>query len=629
MPDSREIAVRDPAELAPLEPTRVWSPRHTIDVVVAPISRQVDVIRHEHGGVLRISAKATKASAKYGVLGLSRAAGGWWRWVTAADHEASMATKPELVEAVRARRRKVSLWTLGTGVVGDGVLWFFMDWPWWGGPAILLAVTATAGGAAEVIIRRRQAVQDITEEGARDIGRHPSGKAIRQIFVGAKIARRVEQVKVIAPGVVRDGDAWTVEVELPDSVTYSEVAKKRAKLAAASGRGIARMYVDPVPDHEGRCRLWSPDRDPLSELKVDCELKGRTTAVNVWTERVPLGRTVRGLPMGFHMAGRSWLVGGEPEAGKSVACNILLCFAALDPYVQLWLVDGKGVDLLDYEDLAHRAVLRPDPEGAYDLVCEVIEVMEERGAQLKARRVKKLTRELAEDLGWSMLLFHIDELAFFTTHEEWGKKITGKLRDLVSRGRFVGIYNSYATQRPSSKVVDTDLRDLLSIRFALRCLTPASSDMILGDGWSSRGYNAQLIDASQRGSGLLWAEGTMPVTGRTGFLDDPDVTRLARTAYKLRKAAGTLPVTDTHPGRLLLTACVAACGDAEKIWTADLLPRLAHDPAWTHLADDPLELARLLRPYGIAPKGQDIDGNNRNGYRRSWFVEALDGLIRR
>jgi S-DNA-T family DNA segregation ATPase FtsK/SpoIIIE len=203
------------------------------------------------------------------------------------------------------------------------------------------------------------------------------------------------------------------------------------------------------------------------------------------------------------------------------------------------------------------------------------------------------------------------------------------LRDHVSRGRYVGKFTSAATQRPSGKVVDTELRDLLSIRLALRCNTPQASDMILGQGWASRGYNAQLIDASQRGSGLLFAEGSMPLTGRTGFLDDPDVTRLARTAYKIRQQAGTLPVTETHPGRLLLAACIAACGEAEKIWTADLLSRVARDPAWANLADDPLELARLLRPYGLAPKGQDIDGTNRNGYRRSWFVDALERLVRR
>ncbi|WP_049562269.1 FtsK/SpoIIIE domain-containing protein [Nonomuraea sp. SBT364] len=635
MPDGHELALLGHADVTPIEPTRVWSPRRTITVVTAPIARQVDVIRHEHGGLLRVGAKATRASVAYGSIGLGRAAGAWWRWVTAADHEQALASKPEFVAQERARRRKVSLGALAAGLLGDLGLWLFMDWPWWGAPAILLGVTASAGGAAEFVMRRRaENAVAADDEVVRGIGTHPNSKAVRRLFVAAKLAKRIEDVKVIAPGVVRDAIAWMCEVELPGGGTYDEALKQRARLAAASGRGLSRLYVDKVPDHEGRVRLWSPDRDPLSAPKVDCELKGRTTPVDVWTERVPLGLTVRGAPMGFSMPGRSLLVGGEPEAGKSVACNILLCFAALDPSVELWLADGKGVDLLDYEDLAHRSVLRPDPEALLEMIQESIEDMEEKGAQLAKLRVKKLTKELAEELGWSMSLLHVDELAYFTTHPEFGAKITEALRDHVSRGRYVGKFTSAATQRPSGKVVDTELRDLLSIRLALRCNTPQASDMILGQGWASRGHNAQLIDASQRGSGLLFAEGSTPVTGRTGFLDDPDVTRLARTAYKLRESAGTLPVTDTHPGRMLLEACVAACGEAEKIWTSELLPRLAKDQTWAHLVDDPAELARLLRPYGVAPGQVWISdgrgsGANRQGYTRSGFTEALNRLHRR
>lgn len=635
MPDSHELAVRPNDEVAPIEPTRVWSPRRTIDVMVAPISRQLDVVRHEHGGLLNVAVKASKASAFYGLLGLGRAAGEWWRWVTVAEYDKELAAQPQMVLAERARRRKISLYSLGFLSVGDGALWLFLDWPWWGAPTILAAITASAGGAAEFFTRRAKAEADMANEDVvRGIGTHPNGKSVRRLFVAAKLARRIEDVKMIAPGVVRDKDAWTCEVELPDGVTYDEALKRRAKLAAASGRGLARMYVDPVPDHEGRARLWSPDRDPLSGPKVDCALKGRTTAVDVWTERVPLGLTVRGASMGFSMPGRSLLVGGEPEAGKSVACNILLCFAALDPSVELWLGDGKGVDLLDYEDMAHRSVLRPDPEALLEMIEESIEDMEEKGAQLAKLRVKKLTKELAEELGWSMSLLHIDELAYFTTHPEFGAKITEKLRDHVSRGRYVGKFTSAATQRPSGKVVDTELRDLLSIRLALRCNTPQASDMILGQGWASRGYNAQLIDSAQRGAGLLFAEGSTPVTGRTGFLDDPDVTRLCRVAYGLRQAAGTLPVTDRHPGRMLLEACIAACGEAEKVATTDLLGRITRDQAWTHLADDPAELARLLRPYGVAPGQVWISdgrgpGANRQGYTRTAFAEALNRLQRR
>ncbi len=611
-----------------VQPTRVWTPQRTVDLV----TRRVENFRSERGGVLRVAARATRSSATYGSIGLGRAAGAWWRWVRAYELDQNIATRPDMVLAERKRRRTITLWTAGGGAVSDLMVSATMHMPMWALPAGLLGAVAAVGGVAEWVTRRSK---ETTEAGevVRGIGTNPSGKAVRRLFVAAKLAKSIDEVKIIAPGVVRDGNAWTCEVELPDGGTYDEALKKRTKLAASSGRGVSRLYIDPVNDHEGRVRLWSPDRDPLSAPKVDCELKGRTTPVDVWTERVPLGLTVRGAPMGFTMPGRSWLVGGEPEAGKSVACNILLCFAALDPTVDLWLADGKGVDLLDYEDLAYRAVLRPDPEAVLEMIEESIEDMEERGAQLAKLRVKKLTKELAQELGWSMSLLHIDELAYFTTQErdKLGEKITEKLRDHVSRGRYVGKFTSAATQRPSGKVVNTELRDLLSIRLALRCNTPQASDMILGQGWAGRGHNAQLIDASQRGSGLLFAEGSMPVTGRTGFLDDPDVTRLSRVAYGLRRDAGTLPLTEDSPQRRLLHACIEAMAEAEEMWTQDLLPRVRRVAEFAAL-DDMSFAARLAecRPE-IRPKARWLadaeDGGkkkSRNGYARADFAAALE-----
>lgn len=612
----------------PIEPTRVSAPRRTIDLV----ARKVDTIRHgnRRRGLLRRAAIGTGKTAKYGGIGLFNAGYRYWRWVTAVEHIASAGA--DTVEKVRARRRTVSYWLAGGGMLGDAMLARQAGLPVWLVPAALLAGVGGAAGIAEYV---RTAKSAAGEEGAvRAIGTHPGSKAVRRLFVAAKIAKKLDDVRVVAPGVIRAGDAWSCEIQLPEYATYDDALKKRVNLAGAAGRGVARLYVDPVNDDEGRVRLWSPDRDPLSAAKVDCDLVGRTTAVDVWTERVPIGRTVRGEPMGFSMPGRSLLVGGEPEAGKSVACNILLCFAALDPNVDLWLADGKGVDLLDYEDLAYRAMLRPDPEALLDMINESREDMEEKGAKLAKLRVKKLTKELAQELGWSMSLLHIDELAYFTTHSEFGPQINEALRDHVSRGRYVGKFTSAATQRPSGKVVETEVRDLLSIRMALRCTTPQASDMILGQGWAARGHNAQMIDASQRGACLLFAEGSSPITGRTGFLDDPDITRLSRVAYKLREAAGTLPVTDTHPGRMLLSACIEASGEADKLWTSDLLARLTTQPAWAFLADDPAELAKRLRPYGVAPGQVWISdghgsGANRQGYTRAGLEEALNRLTRR
>jgi hypothetical protein len=46
------------------------------------------------------------------------------------------------------------------------------------------------------------------------------------------------------------------------------------------------------------------------------------------------------------------------------------------------------------------------------------------------------------------------------------------------------------------------LRDLFGYRWAFRCTTPASSDVVLGHGWAGQGYSATDIDPGTRGRRL-------------------------------------------------------------------------------------------------------------------------------
>jgi S-DNA-T family DNA segregation ATPase FtsK/SpoIIIE len=293
----------------------------------------------------------------------------------------------------------------------------------------------------------------------------------------------------------------------------------------------------------------------------------------------------------------------------------------LDPHVRLWLADGKGVDLLDYEDIAEQFMARPDPAALVALLTEAIEEMEDRYAVMGRHRAKKITAEVAAELGIHPLLLHIDELAFFT-RSKLGDEIVELLRDFVSRGRAALMMLSAATQRPSRDVVHPDLRDLMSIRMAMRCTTPESSDMTLGRGWAGQGFSAATFDPSQRGAALLLSEGSAPVRMRTGMLSDNQVTALAKRAYRLREAAGTLPKSDARPAVRLLKMVLGGFGDADRVATADLLAYLSGDLVYS--AWDASALADALRPLGVRPGDQWIGGQNLRGYRRVDVMRALD-----
>ncbi|MEU8271227.1 FtsK/SpoIIIE domain-containing protein [Sphaerisporangium sp. NPDC049002] len=623
------IAVRDraqPPAAGVVEPTRIWTPGRTVDLVI----RRVETFNAERGGVLRVAARATRSGTAYGAIGFGRVTGAWWRWLMAAELDQHLAGRPEMVLDTRAKRRKITLWAAGGGVVGDLVASSAMHLPLWALPAGLAAAVATIGGVAEWMTRRTATSGD-ADDASRSIGTHPGSKAVRQGLADAGQIGKVDEIRVIGP-VVRDpgNTAWVAVVDPKRGVPASKVIKRQPEIAAAFGVGLPQLAVDPVRGHNGRVTIWCADQDPLAGDPIPSPLVSRSDTFDVWREKVHVGLDARGRSMKFSLIERSLLVGGEAGSGKSSADHNVLGAVALDPHARMWLIDGKGgADLLDYEQVAHRFLAEPDPESCLDIALELQDLMETRYRDLKRAGQRKVTAENWQDLGMPLEFLHIDEIQRFSTDEELGKRIVKVLWDLVSRGRASGIVLSAATQRPAAEVVPTLLRDILSIRWALRCTTPQASDTILGMGWAGRGYNASTIDSTQRGAGLLLAEGAMPLWLRSCYLDDNDVQVITRRAHRIREAAGTLPVRESHPDVLLLKACIAACADAEKIWTADLLDRIAQDPVFADLAGDPGELARRLRPHGIAPKGQDIDGTNRNGYRRGDFVEALTRLQRR
>jgi S-DNA-T family DNA segregation ATPase FtsK/SpoIIIE len=91
-----------------------------------------------------------------------------------------------------------------------------------------------------------------------------------------------------------------------------------------------------------------------------------------------------------------------------------------------------------------------------------------------------------------------------------------------------------ATQRPSSDIIPTSLRDLFAWRFAGRCTTNSSSDIVLGQGWAQLGWSANQISPNNPGAGLLIAENGSPQLVKVAYLDDRTCKAIAAYAATLR-----------------------------------------------------------------------------------------------
>lgn len=245
-----------------------------------------------------------------------------------------------------------------------------------------------------------------------------------------------------------------------------------------------------------------------------------------------LGLDEAGQPVNVTLAERNLLIGGEPGAGKSVALNLIVAHAALSLDCTLVLVDGKRVELGVWRRCADVFV---GPS-----IAEAIEVLRGLQTEMDARYERLMAegrRKIGRHDGVPVVLAVFDEVAYFSAtvgESKQQKEFTALLRDLVARGRAAGVIVIAATQRPSADIIPTSLRDLFGYRWAFRCSTEASSDVVLGHGWAQRGYSATDVDPAARGVGWLIAEGGVPRRVKSAFLSDSDAADLAAYAARLR-----------------------------------------------------------------------------------------------
>jgi DNA segregation ATPase FtsK/SpoIIIE, S-DNA-T family len=243
-------------------------------------------------------------------------------------------------------------------------------------------------------------------------------------------------------------------------------------------------------------------------------------------------------PVSLDLVYRNILIAGEPGAGKSVLMQNILGHAALCGDARLVLLDGKRVELGMWAGVAD-VFVGPDQHLAIAVLEWLQAEIDRRTDALAAYGLRKLERRHGVDV----LLVAVDEIAFYSAtvgDKKTQERFVALLRDVVARGRAVGITTVAATQRPSADIIPTSLRDIFGYRCAFRCTTHVSSDIVLGFGWAELGYSAYDIAPDHHGIGYLLAEEAHPVRFRSAYLTDADIDYLADHALALRHADAAL-----------------------------------------------------------------------------------------
>ena len=332
--------------------------------------------------------------------------------------------------------------------------------------------------------------------------------------------------RVLRTARIRAGDVLRVRVARGQSV--GALSARVDELAASLRVREVRVQAD--RSNAAIARVTLVRRDPFDDASPLSWPESSGDALSLW-DPAPLGVDEDGDVVSMLLPERNVLVGGEPGAGKSAALSVIVAMAALDPSVRLWLLDGKLVELAAWAP-ACRRLAGTDGQEAIALLREVQAEMDARYRELLARGLRKVGR----DDGFPLDVVVCDELAFYVSlpDKRERQEFTELLRDLVARGRAAGVIVCAATQKPSSDVVPTALRDLFGFRLALRCNTPQASDTILGQGWASVGADASKIPGGQRGVGYLLTEGERPVRIKGFYLGDDDVQAIAERAATRR-----------------------------------------------------------------------------------------------
>jgi hypothetical protein len=256
--------------------------------------------------------------------------------------------------------------------------------------------------------------------------------------------------RVLSVARVQAGDVLRVRVLRGQSVLALEA--RREELAACLRVREVRLERERADAADVRVTLVR--RDPFDDVEPIPWPAVEAGSLSLW-DPIPVGVDEQGEFVRMRLVERNVLVGGEPGAGKSVALSLLVAAGALDPDTQVWLLDGKLVELAAWAPVAERLV-GPDVEQAIETLRALQREMESRYRELLALGLRKVRRED----GLPLHLVVVDELAFYLSVPDKRLRVefAEMLRDLVARGRAAGVIVLAATQKPGADVVPSALR---------------------------------------------------------------------------------------------------------------------------------------------------------------------------
>ena len=265
-----------------------------------------------------------------------------------------------------------------------------------------------------------------------------------------------------------------------------KVQRRRQRLSEVFGLKINRVHRDGrVRIEPGETGKWK--REGLTEelgAEIGVPVRIKVEGGYAWIREVQnIGDTVSGDPAydpgtgdviigvdtetgdieGFSIKEISGVVlAARPGAGKTALLSLIE--QALKPHAEVKMVSGKS---------------SADLENAELEITSTQEEMQDRfdaGLDFWNNPEGRRPRVLVLDECAKIFSPASETKEAKTT----AQKRTSQVKDLLQRGRSAGVITILATQRMSSDVIPTSIRDLASVRICGRVTTPKDAEMVLG-----------------------------------------------------------------------------------------------------------------------------------------------------
>lgn len=180
------------------------------------------------------------------------------------------------------------------------------------------------------------------------------------------------------------------------------------------------------------------------------------------------------------------LTGGTTGSGKSVTLNsiILGMMSIYSPeQVQFLFIDPKKVEFTIYQNRIHTSAVVTDLGAVVEILTNMIDEMENRYsmfASVGATNLDEYIEITEERIHRIVIVF--DEFADFMTQDpEMKKQVENSILRLGQKARAAGIHLIICTQNPKADIINTNIRNNLGARLALRAADATASNIILDE----------------------------------------------------------------------------------------------------------------------------------------------------